>query len=358
MEPYVGLLLIVILIICYQENCIDYKISVLGHKISLSNIVLYVSFVIFYSVRYRIGHDFAQYERVILTDIAIPTYGEQRGEWISAYLMSLATMFDEPAIYFSMIAIISFFFIIYVFNGSSDYKGSAAWGILAFLSVPIGFIESLSVQRQFLSITILLFGMQYIIQRRFVMYFFVVLLSSLCHMSSAIFICLYWVHNRFIKTYHIILVGAILFLSIRLAVEWLINTFPVYAIYFESSFLEEDGGFKQLAYYFFLMVTVFFCRRFIDSVHLTRYDFYAKNFLIGVVLAVELFSFWPHAAIRLGAVCLYSYFILLPYILNSFKQKVIVKFIAVLILSIFYALSIYLNSETGHYLPYQTIFMK
>lgn len=347
MEAYIILLSIVWGCILFETVFKNMKIK----KISMSSLMLLIVFIIFYSIRDNIGYDYAMYEEIVYGGYADDVYGT-KGEILSACLLNIANFFDNHYIFFFLVALISFILIIYSITSYVDIKDNIGWSILVFMALPVGFINSLSIQRQFVAVSILLFATKYLIKRSFWKYSICVGIASLFHITSIISILLYVVTAKNFKYKYFLLFVIVGLIVMYGMVNIILSLFPFYDIYLLSLNSFEMGGKAQFILYIFLGMC------YICVQHYFRFNesfvIFFKTYIFGLVLVICILPFDAGVAYRLGSVGLLNSLFLMPYFFNAFSSynRIIIKLIMLIILSMLYIYSLSVTAGTA-YVPYK-----
>ena len=349
MEAYVLLLIIITIILLFQENSCILNVKLSSINLDISCIFIYLVLVIFYSVRENIGYDYSMYKSIVEGGYAWSVYS-RGGEFISAFLMDIASDYDDYHIYFFLVAVISFLFITKSLMDNSCGKRKIAWGILMFLALPMGFIESLSFQRQFLAITMLLYGTKYLIRKKYFYYTVVIILATMCHASSFIYIILPIV-TKF-KYKWLILGGILTVVLVNSSTSILGEFSPRLQMYFLATSGEfATGGESQMALYIILLLIGLFLKKYINNY---EYDCMLKIYIFSMMSILLLSAIDLKVAIRLGAAGIYHMMFIINYWIDGIKrrQPFFAKICIYLVLIGMYAYNLYVT--TRNYLPFET----
>ena len=349
MEAYVLLLIIITIALLFQENSCILNIKLGSINLDISCIFVYLVLVIFYSIRENIGYDYSMYKSTVEGGYAWSVYS-RGGEFISAFLMDVASYYDDYHIYFFLVAVISFLFITKSLMDNSCGKRKIAWGILVFLALPMGFIESLSIQRQFLAIAILLYGTKYLIRKNYFKYIVVIILATMCHASSFIYIILPIVIK--LKYKWIILSGILAAVLVNSTTSIIGEFSPRLQMYFLATSREiATGGESQMVFYIILLLIGLFFKKYINSY---EYDCMLKLYIFSMMLILLLSAIDLKIAIRLGAAGIYHMMFIINYWIDGIKrrQQFLAKICIYLTLVGMYAYNLYVT--TRNYMPFET----
>ena len=352
MECYIGLLVFVLIIIIIQSYLGNVNVKIRNTNVSIIAVILLIVFVGFYGLRDNIGYDYSMYAATVYGGYADEVYAS-KGEILSATLLNIAGYFYNEHIFFFLVAIIALSLIIYSTIKYTNISDSVGWSMLCFLAIPIGFINSLSIQRQFLAIAILLFAIRYLLQRNFIKYFICVVIACLFHISSIIYILLYYItSNKFKYKYFVLLfiLGYIFIISIM---NFIIDVFPFYESYIASFNSFNNGGLTQIILYILFAIIFIYLKKYLKRYY--EYDIFLKIYIGGLVLTLWLILFDANVAFRLGGVALLSIILLFPYIFYAFKNsgRLLIKIVTFILLSVIYIYALSITDGT-FYLPYKT----
>ncbi len=347
MIPYVILLLFVLCGLLLKENNLDVRI----YSISLIDNVILIIFILFYSLRYEIGYDYSSYESLIINgwyDAML----ESKIEYFSYWILDFAHTYNEPQMFFVITALISLPLYFYSFYKYKCIKNSFLWGLLLFLAMPIGFLYSLSISRQFIASSVILFSTKYLINRSFGKFAACICLASLFHMTSLIYLGLYLATYKQINIRNLSVAGSgVLFLSsfLRLIID---KFFPVYLAYIETN--NDASGLPQVILYTLMgMFFLIFQDKFKYNIF---YILYLKLYLLGLIMCYSFIAIDPTIGIRLGLSGLIFACFLFPYIIfNAFKlyYRFIICSLYVVFVTFMYLYG--LSTGGGSYIPYKTI---
>lgn len=352
MEAYIILLSIVWGVIIFESSLRKMQIKLGKYKIPIINIFLLIIFLGFYGFRDNIGYDYLMYVNTIYGGYANEVYAS-KGEILSATLLNLAGILDNHYIFFFLVALISLFLIFYSIESYVDFKNKIGWGILTFMFIPIGFVNSLSIERQFMAISILLFATRYLLKRSFIKYFICLLIASLFHITSIFNIILYFATSEKFKYkyfYFIFIIGEILTLGMK---NIILSIFPFYEVYISSLNSFETGGKGQAILYIIIAIWFLYVRTYLK--YNKKYNIFLKSYICGAILMLFLLPFDANVAFRLGSLGLMNSIFLMPYTFYVFSNnsKLFIKIFMVIICSIIYIYGLLITSGTA-YIPYKT----
>ncbi len=354
MISYIALFLFVLGIILLQENHCRIRVSVFGKQYDLIPIIAYLVFLAFYGLRQNIGYDYQMYVATVNGGFADEVYGS-KGEILSAALLDFASYMDSSYLFFFLVAAISLAGIVYALHHYAEMESSLGWGLLVFLALPIGLIFTLSIQRQFLAIGFILYGMKYLWERKPWKYAGGTLLAVGSHLSSFNAFLLYFVQTPKLNKKMLVAIGLVGSVLMLWAAEIVSVFLPVYQQYIENSYRDIEGGESQAVLYgIFLVIALLLSRYVKDKV---RYEVFLRNYLCGIFFLIWIFPFDPNVAIRFGATGLLSILFMLPMWFSAFspKDRGLAKVVCVILLAMLYAYNLAVTSG-DYYIPYQSVF--
>lgn len=353
MLPYCVLFMIVLATILIQENDIKYSRNhFCGRSISKIPVFIIVAFVLFYGLRDHIGYDYKMYETLVKMG-AGNAYIDGHGEWLSAAFLNLASYYGDPHLFFFLIALISFLLLVYSIINYVDVPCSLGWGMLTFLAIPLGLVYTLSIQRQFVAMIIILFSMKYVFQRKFYKFLFSIILAAGFHFSSIVFLSLYLVCSKKFRYEYFGVILAAGYIILLLFMNVVQTLFPAYAFYLRLLEGFDIGGELQTLLYLFSGIGFIFLRRYLRQY--ANYDVFLKAYLLGCVYMLFLSPISALLAFRVGGAGLMNIIFLVPYVFYAFKkeQRFYVKGIVVLAGAFLMWYGLY--TTTGEtYVPYKT----
>ena len=331
--------------------------------VSLSYFVLLLLFSVF---RYDVGWDYLPYWEEI-SDLNLDL-SDTRYEPLSKVVIFCSVLLKFIPLVFIFYSSLTLYLVYKsIRRFSLNYKIS--W--LIYISMPLFFMASLSTIRQSLSLAILLFSFRYIIEKKYIVFLFLVLLSGLFHFSGFLGI-LFWP------------IFSADFSKKSLWALYLFSFFGLFFVFFVSSLDFLQNYELTLRYYTFYVsaglhksTTLPFIYYGIQFVVLSFYDRLVKISAInkhyiavttfGIVI-YNLFSFEQVTASRLSAFFLIFWILLLPSLVKLFNKReeiLIDNFFVFFFTSIFcFYIYIYINAyENGvlekiSYLPYKTWLFK
>lgn len=293
-------------------------------KSKLLYLFICIAIVVFSANRYDVGFDYLTYWNMIDSN----NFEAYKNEYLSYILMDFSYSLGEPQFYF---AITSIFIITAVSQSILKYSKDVNVSLLIFLSIPIFFINTLTIIRQYCALAVIIYSYKFIFNRQFLWFFLCVVISTLFHKASIFAFPLYFL-NREISRKITLISFAAAYLSTYLFIEIAAKYFPYYyKFYIENIILGGGDGVRVLLLAFFIIFV--FLK---DNVLKDKYfNLFFNSYFVGVLLLLILSEYGQ--ASRVAIVYLFPLVILVPYYMDIFKQKtalrlfVIIFFIALFI---------------------------
>ena len=315
----------------------------------------FILIFIFCALRFDVGYDYSMYYDLIDGNIKYYTAQINRIEYLSRQLI----LFSGYIHFYQFFFIISSFVITYFFYKTIHDNSKDKWiSTLIFVCFPIFFFESLSIVRQFMVIAILFYSFKFIKQRKFWIYFLIVLLCSLLHKSSILALPIYFLYGNFINKKIILFIYFLSFFSSGILVFLIKLTSERYSIYLGE--IAGEGGNLILIFFqllgLFLLPLVYNFRDKKDK----DFNFYLLTFYIGLFIWASLSKF-GHAGFRGGLYYMSYTILLIPHLKVKIKEYKIVRESLAIICFLFFFINLYIGSKhkiKDVNLPYQTYFFK
>lgn len=215
------------------------------------------------------------------------------------------------------------------------YRYSKIFWLSFIILFAFGFGQSLYVLRQYCALSICLFSIPYIINRKLFKFLFISGVAFLFHYSALIFIIIYWLYSFNINKHFIIKFSILMVLGAifsKLAINIILSEVQYY-----SDVLSSDGG-TTITGFFINLAVISLC---IFSLNISSLK--NENKLFFTMLCVStIISFWGiglPGIVRLNLYYTVSYITLIPYVIS--KINVTIRFpisllVATCFLSLFY----------------------
>lgn len=210
-------------------------------KIKLLDVVFFVFITAVSGFRYGVGTDYFNYVRYFNQIESGYNAPAEPGFNYLAMLIAKLTL-NSQALFLVFSVLTMFFFyrgLKYYLNNDFIFKP-----VLYIVFVIFTYIPSLNGIRQALAAAIIFYASKYIIEKKFFKYSLYVLFASLFHLSSLIFLALYFIVKR---DYNKILLLFVLFLSLFLAKSGFINQI-LEIILLNFSYLDFGGYINNMLY--------------------------------------------------------------------------------------------------------------
>lgn len=339
------LIIIILMVLDRLNKCknIKFLTLTLNPPKTLATFIL----IVFSGIRDHIGWDYYAYYDAIVN--STQNVLSSRGEILNMFLINISRVLGSPLLYFFITSLFTTGLIMLcVYRYSNGF-----WmGILLYLSIPLFYINSMSVIRFFVALSLTLYGIKFIVNRNLLKFILTIFIASLFHESSLIALSFYFIYKIRINT---ILVVFILILSrtfSEVANQIIIKFYKSYDVYTEVISIVE--GTKAIYVFMVFTILVLIVRKF----WFNDDDFFigASNIYILGMFIYLIFYSQGTLSHRLSLYGTIYIIILLPYIidkinnnhLKSISEMAIYSFC---LLSYIYAL--YVGAET--LIPYKTL---
>lgn len=259
-------------------------------KIPLSILaVLIPSF--FFGFRDQIGSDFQNYVNHFY-DIQLGY--ETRLEWgyeaINRLVAELG--FTEHALFF-VVGIIMFIFLHLTFE---RYKHLLNPGLAMFTFMSFFYQMSFNIVRQVMTITVILYSIKFIEERKLIKFIFIILLASSFHTSALLFLPVYFVNDLLEKTnkkisqiliYIVVILGVILLDYIAAPLFSNLESFEQYSRYLNDVDSTNEGLGFVLRTIPFLILGIYLYKD--GNKYYRNYSLYFSIFVMGFLLGFSRF---------------------------------------------------------------------
>lgn len=299
--------------------------------------------ILFLGLRYENGWDYMQYYYTIQN--YLETNIVSRGEFANNFFIYFARILGSPIYFFLGNALIQ---LILISKTLSKYSENYWISMIFYITFPLFFLNSFSVVRMFTAISITFFGYKYIVERKPIRYFILIILAAGFHMTALLAIIFYPLSLIKVKRLTIILVLFLGTFTLSFANLFVTKYFPVYLVYLNKSGVQE--GTKAI--YVFLLIGLFiliYFDRFIKN------NFSAMFYLFGLLIYIAFLGYGTvsHRLSLYGTI--YST-LLIPKIINFFPKRI--KYLIILFFLIFCLIMFYFTLKVGNgtYIPYKLFF--
>lgn len=318
-------------------------LSKLKHKNSFIFIILFLVS----ALRFDVGYDYISYYNVINY---LDKNNYNRFGIIDQLLINISRSIDFYQFYF----IATSFFVIYLITVTlKKFSENYFFSILIFITIPIFYLLSFSIIRQFVAISIVFYSLRYIVKRNLLKYLLLIFVAFLFHISAIIATPIYFLYrNKFSKKFAVLLLLLLSFFLSSVLVIIIQKYMPIYA-----SYIYESARFGKNLFYFFVLIYIFVLMNY-KYIRNNNASFFFNTFTVGLCLyamTIQLGEVAPRAS--------YYYLIfiivLIPSILKFYKTKQI-YFIMLFVTIILYSFNFYLFAKNEHknpYVPYHIFFL-
>lgn len=350
--PYL-LLLLIVWAICKYSKC---------SKKQKANIVIFI-LAVFVGCRYGVGWDYWNYTRAINEGY----YALSRFEWIPRQIAYFAYRINFPQFYFIVTGFCSMFLIV---RGLDRLTTDLPLSIYIFITFPLFFLNSLIIDRYFLSLSLILYSSTYLFKERKVLPFLIgVVIAVNIHVSSIISILFLIPYYFKINVKINIIFFVLTFLISSSMSDVLLSYAPLMSYSASDSMTDKVSSLVKYAekgnssdmtkipilFYTMNVVNLLFRKKLFISNE--KVDIYLTTFNIGCCI-MQLFSFEQSMSARFSAIFLLYLTLIVPF----YKHKAVSSAFYILGLLLFvYALSINgshpdFYGRRNCYLPYDTFF--
>ena len=291
-----------------------------------------LSLFLILALRDNIGYDYINY-----TDIYY-SYSLEKTQLIPKYILNFSFLFKDHHYFFFIYSFSTIYFIY-----KSAIKNNNIYFLVLFIALPGFFIESFTLLKQSLALSLVIYG--YVMkENKNKNYYFPLIFACLTHLSALPFVLFFLAYSIFVSLRKTIVLTIIILLQFTvLALEYLSEYLP--NINFYSG--DESYGYKMLLFY--LLFFLFFSKKL--------YKTNCDSFVI--ILLGIIFFFYVNQIYYVYNRIVYYFFI--PFLFLDYKEllKINKKFLFTLILFILFIVSLnfktYTSGDDGSMIPYKTI---
>lgn len=287
-----------------------------------SKLAKVVSFFILFltsSLRYGIGHDYLNVYVPIFNKIAM---GHNVTWDIGTIVVcKIITLFTSDPFWFFFV--FSFFTNLFIFLAIEKQFKNNRYGWLAILLFVISgaFVSSFNIVRQYLSIAIFLYSIQYIISGNFKKYFFWIIIASTIHNSAIILIPVYFIRkiNMNLKHQLVYSIGLLILLPFIDKIFYFILSFTKYVNYLDIDlFNTANATISELFISLFLFIFTM-----IFSYRKNKYEkqFKVYYFILLMYLLISIFSSKIILAYRIIVYFKIIQIVIIPYEISKMDNR-------------------------------------
>lgn len=343
--------------ILYISNLIFVYIACLVSRIFNENnnkilagmflLLAFLSMFFISGFRYGVGTDYFNYEYIFKNISLNNISAEFSYDFLSIFIKKF---FSNAQIIF---LVTSFIILMLFFISIPKYSKRYELSIFLFITM-YHFYYSMNIVRQYIAISIVLYGIRYIFSENFKKYLFCVIFASTFHSSAIIAIIIYFLRKKFLLDNHITTI--IIFLFALLVYNNVENVFyyvsiliPKYKIYTQNSINIEEGSYLNVIVYGILLFIMYLYKNKIiqrDKENILYMNMLVVTFILSIV---------DFKTVLFGRVLLYFsiYCILIiPKFIDIFNKKLkIIMYLCILYVGFLYNI-ILLSFNFSNVLPF------
>ena len=304
--------------------------------------------------RYEVGYDYTNYVSFFLG------YDLEYLEPLFVFiLILLKNIWDDPQIMFFTFSLAT---ILITYKAIKKLGSSERMGIMIYLLIPGLYLNSFSIVRQSIAISLFFLGIFYLYENKKIKYFTIGIIAILLHFSAIIPFVFMWIFKKWV-TKKLNIVFHFTFLSVAFIIAYLklpklfIGMFGKFSVYAELLTIETPIT-KVLVMFFLGIIIVYFLRNKNDE----KNNLLLNIFQIGIFINIAFAEFPP--VTRMGYYFVITQTILVPTIIFSFKYNYLKIFTLILFMT--YYSFIQINAlktdekqpETIKMTPYKNYFLQ
>ena len=332
-------------------------VSLVAHrkKVTISDKILYfyvfMALFILSAIRKDVGMDYEAYSEMYSNSYSfndgIKEYG-LRYIFMACHRLGISFEF--------IVAFFSFFTLWNAFKFIQRYSVNIIFSVLVFYAVGQFYLNTFNVMRQCLVIYLVLSNLNLIINRKFFKYFSLLIACSLFIHKSALFLLLLYLANVHIGKYWklLFILVSVLFSQFLILV---VNNTP-YAMYLQFDRFISDLGLTTYLLLFFTIL-IFVQDLFTDVKTRQENLFFNINYILLILYIISII--FMESPVKILIIRLTYYLspilvILIPNLAYTLeKKKIYVTPFLYLFFIVLFMLSLDMNGEANHLLPYKTI---
>lgn len=142
-----------------------------------------------------------------------------------------------------IIIITSFCSLFFIFKGIYESSSIRLFSVFLYFTLFYYFI-SFNAIRQFIAISLVLYGYKFVVEKKFFKYIFIILISSLFHKISILFIPMYYLYGIKLNSKKLIMIGVGFGISLVMfnkLTRFGFFLFPEYAMYVGTQYFQGGG---------------------------------------------------------------------------------------------------------------------
>lgn len=330
--------------------------SAIKTNVNILQWFVFALLIFFVGFRYETGYDWAMYRNFF----EFNTFHDGIEFGYVFFIKFLRYFFDDYQSLFFFTALVTYTFLYF---GIKKYTKHTGIALILFLLIPGFFLNSLTIIRQELAIAIAFYAFSFLVDRKFLNYFILMVLAFSIHYSIAIVLITHlivWKYAPKVKYsfYYFLILLSLLFLKFNIGS--LVYYFAQGARYEFYQSGESVSFLKIFILNFLAIVYVYFSPKIIDK---SKYNIYIVAFVVVNVVYLNVFS----SVIALSRIAYYFKIfeiVLVAQLLFVFDKKV--RVLVLLLLVAFYS-TLFLGAlkvdmaETrteNNLIPYKNVFFK
>jgi len=275
-----------------------------------------------------------------------------RLEFLNQKLISLCHALDFPQLFF----IVTSFIIVYLtYRTVKRHSCNIMLSTLIFLSLPLYFLNSLSIIRQYVAVSIIFYAYTFIKERQLLKFLLAALLAALFHKSAIFAVVLYWLYDLKLTTVHYVILFFLGLVSSSLSYNLVELIAPQYLTY-----LDRKVGVGGNMILLLFQLAGFFMLFTIPKLTVRKSNlFLLTSYYTGLLIWSSL-SEYGHAGIRGGLYFMVFFIIFAPEVLSKFTQRAILKLGAYSLALIMFIMTLWIgtkNENKDPNLPYRVFFL-
>ncbi len=359
---YVIFIIICILSLCIQSgDTIEKYDNTLSKKLlsSTSFFIILLLLVVMAGIRYNVGTDYETYSQVQIPEVLSGMTG--RVELLYQVLIKIGAALGSYQTYMWIFLLTHLFIIFPIMIAYKQLSNSFLLSMFIFLFS--GFYNnSLNMMRQSIAIALFIFGIRFIIKRKFIQYITIIIIASLFHSTAILLLPVYFLYNKHIsnKLFMTVAIAILAFSSLfRQLAFWVSTKMMIYSEYFvNSKYSTRPILWSYVLFNLIVILILYSVSKYaiLENNQKIQVSFYFKTQVL-LELCFLLAPTIPNSY-RLSFYFLPLQGLLTPLILtklNNRQLKVIVLIVLVLLYISFFTWTYILQNGAGTN-PYQTIF--
>lgn len=304
--------------------------------------LIFLILFIFSAIRFDIGFDFNTYYDVI-SDYTHSEY--DRFGVVDRSLIDISRFLGVEQFYFIITSLIINYFI---FKTLLKYSANFFISAIIYFVVPIFYLYSFSVIRQFVAIALVFYAVAYVFERKPFYFILFIAIASLFHVSALVALPIYFFRSK--RFSNVILLSMLI--GVILAPTFLKEVIGQHLPYY-SHYLESEAGHGWMMMYLLLIFFAFIIVRN-KKISGERGALFYNSYVFGLFLYCFFVQFGDIAP-RISFYYLIFLTLLIPEVLIGYKAKQVMPLVC-FFFAILFSVNFYFfdkNSYKNPYLPYQ-----